>query len=256
MCITAGAAGRDVLDTLTALVHHSLVYQREQADGEPRFGMLETIREFALDQLDASGEADAIGELHALFFLSLARTAAPHLRRAGDEPWMRGLTRERDNLRAALGWVVAHDAAETGLLLVATLAGWFYREALTEGQGWAAAVLMLPGAARPSRARAQALVAAGILAVGFGDRETARRWLEESVAIFRELDDPWLLAHALDWLGQAMGMVDLDAARRLGEEAVARLRQANRPWRLALALSGLGRTLTLLGDAARARLPG
>jgi DNA-binding CsgD family transcriptional regulator/tetratricopeptide (TPR) repeat protein len=253
VCNADGALGDDVLGALTELVHHNLVRQREGDDAEPRFAMLETIREFALEQFEACSEAAEVRRLHAVYVLSFARGAAPHLNRSGRAPWMHALTREQDNLRAALRWTVANDSAEIGLRLIATLGGWFYREATSEGYQWSADVLALPSASQPTRMRAQALVAAGILAMASGNRQSSRRWLEESVAIARAESDLPLLAHALGWLGQAMGIDDLDAARQAGEEAVARLRMLNRPWRLALGLSGFGRTLTLLGDVTAAR---
>jgi DNA-binding NarL/FixJ family response regulator len=215
--------------------------------------MLETIREFALEQLAAGSEATTIKNSHASFFVALARMAAPHLRDVNRELWTQRLRPEQDNLRAALRWLIDRGYAETAMHLVAALAGWFYNEALSEGYQWATEVLALPGAHQPSRARAQALVTGGMLADFLGDDAAAREWLEEGVALWREFDDPWWLPHALGLLAWSVGVTDPATARRLHEETVDRLRKLGSPWRLALALTGLGRCLIFLNEPTEAR---
>jgi DNA-binding NarL/FixJ family response regulator len=91
-----------------------------------------------------------------------------------------------------------------------------------------------------------------MLAQLLGDDDTAQAWLEESVAIWREFDDPWWLPHTLGWLAWSVGATDLATARRLSEESVDRLRTTNSTWRLALALTGLGRWLVLLDEPTEA----
>jgi non-specific serine/threonine protein kinase len=135
---------------------------------------------------------------------------------------------------------------------VAALAQWFYDEVPDEGRAWAENVLRLADAAQPTTARAHTLVTAGILALVLGDREGARSHLEESITIWRTLDDGPHLAYALGWLAQAR-LPDTTAARTLQEESVALLRQAGSRWGLALALTGFGRILLEADNTAAAR---
>ena len=110
----AAPLGLDLLEGLSALVDHSLVQQREEG-GEPRFGMLHVIREYALERLEASGEAEALRRAHAAYFLALAEQAEPASDRAGGSaPGLDRLEREHDNLRAALGWAREQGEAEIG----------------------------------------------------------------------------------------------------------------------------------------------
>jgi predicted ATPase/class 3 adenylate cyclase len=128
--------GLDVLDSISPLVAGSLVRQQEQPDGEPRFSMLETIREYALERLEESGEAPLVRRRHGEHFLALIEEAAPHLIRLEGATWMDRLQLEHDNLRAALGWgSAAPDTAD----LMARVAGpfwwfWWMSGHLTEGR--------------------------------------------------------------------------------------------------------------------------
>ena len=136
ICIAPeGAAplGIDVLEGLASLVDQSLLQQREEG-GEPRFVMLYVIREFALEQLEASGEAPVLYQAHASYCLNLALQAEPQLKGPQARPWLDRLEREHDNLRAALGW--AHGSGDTAVVM--QLAGalkeyWYGRGRIAEG---------------------------------------------------------------------------------------------------------------------------
>ena len=192
--------GEDVLDGVAQLIDKSLLRQETQADGEPRLLMLETICEYALERLKASGEADAMRRQHANFFLRIAEETGSKLRSIEQSTWLRRLEAEHDNWRAALHWTLEHQEAEMGLRLVgALLLFWRYRNHLREGRSWCEQVLAQPGAGALTAARASALRTAGAMAYFQGDFREAYRLLEKSVLIARELGAAGKqnLAHAL-----------------------------------------------------------
>src|SRR5262249_9430210 len=126
----------DLLDGLGRLVDQSLVHQHEE-DGEPRFGMLHVIREFALEQLEASGEAEALRRAHARSILTLAAASPVGLCAASDARWLLQMEREHDNLRAALGWALDRGEMHLGLLLGIGFAPfWWARGYYGEGRRW------------------------------------------------------------------------------------------------------------------------
>src|SRR6185312_8137982 len=114
------ALRRDTLEGLGALLDQSLISQRE-TDGEPRFDLLHVVREFALEQLEASGEAAAVRRAHARVFTELAEQAEPELRGPAQVAWQRVVERDLDNMRAALGWARASSEIELGLRLATAL---------------------------------------------------------------------------------------------------------------------------------------
>ena len=153
ICSPAGAAVLDTLETLDALVQHSLA-RRDDGTPEPRFRMLQTIREFGLERLAESGEEPEIHERHAQFFLALAEEAAGELTGPGQAVWLDRLACDHDNLRAALRWSVDADRAETGLLIAAAIwRFWQLRDHLAEGEGWLTELLAAPSAAAATPAR-------------------------------------------------------------------------------------------------------
>ncbi|HUG38092.1 MAG TPA: AAA family ATPase, partial [Candidatus Limnocylindrales bacterium] len=187
VCNPEGDLGLDVLDGVASLVAKSLLRQEEGPEGEPRFGMLETIREYGLEQL----EADATRGRHAAFFLAFAEEAEPKLLGAEQVTWLQRLEAEHDNFRAVLGRSrVGEVAADVGLRLAGALQWyWRVRGLLGEGRGWAETMLALPGAAARTAARARALNAAARLANLQADYTAARPLALESAAIAREVGD-------------------------------------------------------------------
>src|SRR5215208_1361545 len=152
----AGGPDGDVLAGLAALMYQSLV-QRAEGGKAPRFAMLETIRSFAVERLEASGELAAVREAHARYFLGLAEATAPHLEGPEQATWLDQLDRDHANLRAALGWVQERGDAGTGLRLAGALGlFWFMRGDLAEGRSWLSTVLAMPAATEPA-IRAKAL---------------------------------------------------------------------------------------------------
>ena len=171
----------EVLDGVVSLVDKSLLHQEEQASGEPRFGMLETIREYGLECLTASGEEHAIRRAHADYYLALVEAAEPALTGPEQATWLDRLETEHDNLRAALRW--AEESGETGIGL--RLAGalcqfWLGRSYLSEGRERLTRLLLLAGAFAGTTARAKALTGAGHLAHNLGDYAAARARLRRA----------------------------------------------------------------------------
>jgi predicted ATPase/class 3 adenylate cyclase len=234
------ALGVDALDGLTSLVDQSLV-RRVESPGRPsRFAMLETIREFAREQLEASGDQAQLRRRHAEHFLDLAVAAEPHLTGADQSEWLDRCDAEHANLRAALGWAV--EVGEAGRAQAAAGGLWRFwqqRGHLVEGRRWLEEVLAMPAGQVPTAARAKALAGAGGIA-WWTDRGPARAHYEEALAIERQLGDPARTADALYNLAFAVAADDdWDRAAGLFEEALALFRRlGDEP--------GVARVLTML----------
>jgi predicted ATPase len=219
VCGPAPDVGREVLDGLSELVDQSLLRQSE-AEGEPRFRMLVTIREYALERLEASGEAREIRQRHADAYCDLAHAAAPQLQGPDRKQWLDRLEREHGNLRAALEFLIASGAAdEASRLVFALWRFWQSRGHLREGRMWADRALALPGPSHDARLRA--LEAAGGLLYWMGDLLAARGY-------YRQMYD--LAADDRDERGQAayniaftfiVDAADIPTGRAFLEESLA-----------------------------------
>jgi predicted ATPase/class 3 adenylate cyclase len=252
----------DLLEGLSALVDHSLVQQRteDKVEGEPRFGMLHVVREYALERLSASEvgrEAEALRRAHAAYYLTVAERAEPELSGPEAERWLDHLEREHDNLRAALGWAREHGEAETGLRLAAALLRfWLTRGHLREGRTWVEGMLELPFTAREAKAatlRACALHASGTLAMFAGDYATAQTQLEQALPLARTAGDLQTEESALSNLGriaQNQGLLPLAVTRF--EESLALDRTMGNWQGIAGALTNLGAVAYDQGDLERA----
>ncbi|HET9979886.1 MAG TPA: tetratricopeptide repeat protein, partial [Ktedonobacterales bacterium] len=275
----AGAAGdeplsMDILDGLSALVDHSLAQQREEG-GEPRFGMLQVMREYALERLEASGEMEALRRAHANYFLALAERAEPELTGPDAGAWLGRLEREHDNLRVALGWSREQreggaERAEIGLRLIAALGRfWVFRGHLREGRAWAEALLEIElqtgleaedtgataGQAQtaPAVVRARALLSGGGLALWQGDYGAVEIWLERAAVLGQAAGDQRTAARAFNSLGVAAHRQgSLKRAMARFEESLALFRQVGDQWGSALALNNLGDLAVYQGDLERA----
>ncbi len=242
------------LDGIAILLDHSMLRQEDVGD-EPRFTMLETIREYALEQLELGGEVESIRQQHAAYYLALAEQAEPELRGPDLVAWQARLAAELGNLRAALHWAAERGATETGLRL-ATALFWFWWEQgqVTEGRKWLEAALGRSGAV-PVLLRAKALSAAGYLVAAQLDYAAAYVLLEESLALFRELKDMRGSAEALRHLGHAALMEgETTRARMLLEESLALFRELGDKWGIGLGLCTLAEAVRLQNDADQARV--
>jgi predicted ATPase/class 3 adenylate cyclase/Tfp pilus assembly protein PilF len=255
----AGAAPlqRDLFDGLAALVEQSLAQQRE-AGGEPRFGLLQVIREYALERLEASGDTEALRRAHAAFFMTLAEQAELELTGPEQGAWLSRLEGEHDNLRAALSWAREQGETETGLRLAAAVwRFWVARGSLREGRGWVERLLAQDGTqegaqAAPERARARALLVAGFLALWQNDFAAAETWLQQAVALAQVVDDQRSAAQALSNLGiLASRQGDLARAAARYEESLAFFRQLDDRQLIAVSLGNLADLAVHQGDLAR-----
>jgi predicted ATPase/class 3 adenylate cyclase len=187
----------EVFDGLAILVDHSAVRPIEAGNGESRFAMLETIREYAVERLVSSGELDELQRRHAEYFRDLAEEAEPHLTRQDRVAWLARLEQEVDNLRAALDWAEATGNVETGLRSAAAIwRFWQLRGRLSEGRDRLERLLAISSPTR-DQVRARALGALGGIAYWQNDNPVTRASYEQAADIARAAGDPRLLATAL-----------------------------------------------------------
>jgi WD40 repeat protein/predicted ATPase/transcriptional regulator with XRE-family HTH domain/Tfp pilus assembly protein PilF len=241
-----------VLALLDVLLDRSLVYLHE-VDGVPRYGMLETVRQYGLQQLERAGEAMALRERHLRWCMALAEQAVPSLQGPGQDTWLARLEREHDNLRAALRWSLdAGDSGSTALRLAGSLVRfWIMHAHFSEGRHWLGRALAAEAGTAAERARA--LGGAGLLAEGQSAYEEATRLLEESLGLWRVLGDQAGAARALANQGLVAGWQgDLGQARVLLEEALAIFRALDAKEDIAQTLTTLGLFVEFQGDAGLA----
>src|ERR1700674_5167939 len=255
VCDTKGDLELDLLDGMASMVDKSLVQQVEQAKSESRFVMLETIREYALEKLEASGEEAATKRAHAAYSLVLAEEEATEQSGAEGADWLERFGFEHDNFRAALEWLTKTGDAEWGLRLgTALFRYWEIRECLAEGRDRLGRVLKLTGAAAPTKARTRALFAAGVLAGEQGDYASADALISESQDIAHELGDKTGIAVSLNALAVfARDRGDVATAHILFEASLGLWRELGDQKAVARALSNLANVVKLQGDYERSR---
>ena len=253
VCDTKGDLDLDLLDGMASLVDKSLVQQIEQARGESRFVMLETIREYAQEKLQASGEQALTKRAHAAYCLVLAEEATEQSGSEGSD-WLGRFALEHDNFRAGLEWLTETRDAEWGLRLSAGLFRfWEMREYLAEGRDRLGKLLKLPNAAAPTKIRARALFAAGVLALEQGDYASAEVLLTENRDVARQLDDKQSVAVSLNALAViARDRGDVPAAHSLLAESLELWRELGDQKAVARSLSNLANVAKLQGDNPRA----
>jgi predicted ATPase/DNA-binding CsgD family transcriptional regulator len=250
VCTLEGVSAVEILDRVGSLLDKSLLFQKVQAEREPRCMMLATIREYAMERLKESREEDAISTAHADYYLKFAECGDLALRGPEQDVWLKQLEAEHHNLRAALQWFVGHEAAESAMRLSSALSWfWYLRGYLSEGNGWLERALALPEASGRTKYRAKALYSAGGLARCLGNFTSARSYLEESLVLWRELGDQQGSAYTLARLGIVVEIQgDLTMAHLSYEESVAIFREVRDKWGLAMALCGLGEVVNSEGD--------
>ena len=250
----------ELLEVIASLANKSLLHQEERA-GQPRFGMLETIREYALEQLEASGEAEAIQREHAHYFLRLAEEAEPYLSGPQQVEWFARLEEEYDNFRAALAWCRKQEEAEPGLRLAGALHWfWFMHGHLSEGRGWLEAMLTVDDRRQTiegepsSEVLAKAVMGAGYLAVAQGDYPQAVALSQEALALSQAIGDERGTALARFVLGFAsMGRGDFGQARMLIEAALVWPRKTGDQLFVLWGLTNLGLIAERQGEYERAK---
>jgi predicted ATPase len=226
-----GRGGGEVLEGLGSLVDKSLLRQREQKDGETRFRMLEVVREFALERLEAEGEAEEARLGHAYHFLERALESDPSSR-AGEASWIASLGRDHENLSSAIALLLEREPRDGVRAMLASRRYWTSRNPLSECVVWAKRALASGGAGQAERASLLGFMATceGLL----GNRETASEYVREAVESARALGDKRVLLDVLAW--GAVGFLSepethaqarvhmeeaLDIARALGDAETA-----------------------------------
>jgi predicted ATPase/class 3 adenylate cyclase len=246
----AGAEGEpDLLEGIASLVDRSLLQESEGVGGEARFSMLETIREFAREQLAQGGEESKLLRRHALEFARFAEEAGAGLRGDTQLVWFERLEAEHDNLRAAIESSLAAGDDETALRLGGAL-GWFWyaRGHALEGCMRLTELLAATKGA-PEELRAGPMYALGVLLDQRGEPERAAELVERSLAVFRRQDDRERVGAALNSLGSIKRVLgDFNAARSLLEESLAVRRELGDQARMASSLSNLGIVAFEQGD--------
>jgi predicted ATPase/DNA-binding CsgD family transcriptional regulator len=257
VCAAFGDEAETVLERVASLIDKSLLQQTEQENEEPRLVMLETIREYGLEHLAASGERDAAWQAQTLYYVALAEKVEPELAGPQQVAWLERLERERDNLRAVLWWLLAQgeinqSRREMALRLGGALQQ-FWRVRGHYSEGWAfleRALVGRKGVAVPVQVKA--LRAAASLAFNQGDMDRAEALCEESLALCRELGDTAGMALSLRLLGDiAYWRSNLRVAESLAEEALALFREVGDKDGIAWALADLAHVLSDQGEYAR-----
>jgi predicted ATPase/DNA-binding XRE family transcriptional regulator len=236
----------DVLELLGRLVEQSLVLaQLGEDSGEVRYGMLEPVRQYALERLELSDEAEEARQRHAEYYLELAQQAEPELWGPRQVALLNRLEEEHDNLLAVLRWARETGDVEIGLRLAGSL-GWFWwtRGYLEEGRRWAEEFLEENDASdHPvgGLVRAKALHGMAQLAFGKGDLARAVELFKESLTLYRESDDEGGVAIVIVQLGQiARTRGEHDGAVALSDEGLALSRKLGDRMGAAIALNTLG----------------
>ena len=241
-----------VLDALESLAGKSLVRIVAEEEDEPRVVMLDVIRDYALERLDAGGERPDLAGRHAAWFLALVEEAEGSLEGPEQTRWLDRLEREVPNLRAASGWLRAAEAGVALRMAGALWRFWWLRGDVAEGRTWLETLLREAVAADPA-VRAKALNGAGVLAESQGDCDAAAAFHEESLAISRGLGDARGVAWSLNNLGVvAIDQGDLERAEALLGESLAVAEAEGDRSGIAAALTDLGQIAHYRGELDRA----
>jgi len=255
VCNAAEDFNQNVLDVIESLAGKSLIQQTESSDGEARFTMLETIRDYAAERLAASPDEPLMRRAHAAYCLVLAEESGEPFSPAERSKWLARCQVENNNLRAALEWIFRTKQGEWGLRMAASLFPfWLAHEMYGEGRQHLDAVLTLPGGDKVPKARGRVLQAAGNLAWQQGDYVASRHIHQEQLALFRSIQDVAGIASALNSLGVAEHAVkNIKAAREIFEEQVALSRQSGNRAGVAGSLNNLAFLYQSEGDLEGAK---
>jgi tetratricopeptide (TPR) repeat protein len=245
-----------VFDLLTQLVDKSLV-QVEKREGEERYRLLETIRQYARDRLVDVGESEAVRNRHFDWFLELAERVEPELIGPRQVAWLDRLEIEQDNFRAALAWGLDSRPAIEGLRLAGALWRlWHVRDLQSEGLAWLRRVLAAPGAQEETAARAKVLhgVVELTLFVEGSSSEEKLKAAEESLAICQSIGDRAGAAWSMNMVGRlASEEADYARAESLFDQALAMARREKARWVIAQVLEGMGELAATRGSLLSAR---
>lgn len=252
----AGTEGEPlaVVRGLGRLVATSMVGCVSGSEGADRYRMLETVRQYARERLEESGEADEMCWRHARYYADFAAEAERHVHGRAASAWLAHLTSELPNLRAAVAWAFAHDDVETGVRLAGSLRWYFARVALLDEAAHWLDLGLRREAKLPADLRLLALTAAGVVAYSQGEFSRTREFGEEAIALARELKDPHQLANALIVRGAAVVYEgDLTRAEECFEEARILFARLGNRWSTAWMLTCWAVASRREGELERAR---
>jgi predicted ATPase/class 3 adenylate cyclase len=255
VCGPAEDVGGDVVESLDQLADQSLLRRLPDFD-EPRFLMLQTIRDFAAERLEQSGEAHLIRDRHVQAFIALAQEAQAHLFGPRRKEWLDRLEEDHDNFRAALGWAVAsRDARSAMELSTGMWRFWQMRGHLHEGRRRMDDVLAMPNSSEFAKERLAALEAAGGLAYWQADMRVAQRFYDECLELTRKLGDDRALANALynAAFPRVVSRGAIAEAKPMLAEALPLFRKIGDQTGVARALWGIGNALYFAKENADAR---
>lgn len=269
VCNTLGDLTTSVLDLVASLLDKSLLQQGEQGGHEARFHLLETVREYAFECLEACGEVEVCKAAHAAYYLSLAVGAEAALRGLHQNVWpvwiaphqvmwLDHLEQEHENVRVALHWLLEHNGTETALRLAGALGGyWFYRGHLSEGQHFLQQVLAASSVSNENtatRMRANALYVVGWLTFWRLEMSRASILLEEGMRLFQTLEDKRGVAACLNLMGIIKkDQGDFIAGNAMHEESLRLCREIGDQEGIADSLLTLGVLAFFCGELDRAR---
>lgn len=245
-----GSSLDQTLNLQLRLIDKSLVVP-ETEGGEPRYRMLETIRQYAQEKLEETGEAGKVRAKHLDFFLAWGEQAGLGFRGREYRRWLDRMDKERDNLRSALGYAINSGQSESALRLVgATFWVWWIRGPWSEGQRWAETALAR-SSDEHTAAKARVLIALGIFNCMRSDILEGCKWSEQSIAIWRKLEDKWWQALSISLLGYFL--INRQAAFDLLREGLWLAREVDDKWLLATCLLSLGVSELRQGNPSEAR---
>jgi predicted ATPase/DNA-binding winged helix-turn-helix (wHTH) protein len=253
VCDTRLDLGVNIFDGLTSLLDKNLIQRVDQNESEPRFTMLETIREYALERLTLSGEAPSTRQSHAAYCMVLAEEGNPELDPIARTEWVARCDAEIDNFRAALDWLFEQRELDWALRLsMALFRFWDMREHFIEGRARLENLLRLLGSGY-LRERGRICTFLGALSTPQGDHESADAFLKQSLAHYRELDDQWGIAAS--WNALAVATRDrgnFEEAEGYFETSLAYWRMLPDPISTARCLHNLANAAKMRGDFPRA----
>jgi predicted ATPase/class 3 adenylate cyclase len=248
VCDPLGELSLDILDGLASLVDKSLVRPGREVAGEPRFWMLQTIREYAAERLDEADELVDAQRRHAEHFVWLAEEAAKIAFGGEQAVWWSRLDADHDNAREALAWASANDRELELRLVNALWYFWSVRGYLSEGRRWLEDAIAAdePG---HEALHARAVAAAGALAYRQGDYERAASLADASLELHRVLGNEVEMARALGELANvAVALGDYEQAMAKYGEASERFRELDDSARVAQVLANMGAVANMQGD--------
>ena len=246
-------AASEIFDVLSHLVDKSLV-NVETRDGETRYRMLETIRQYACEKLNDANEVEMMRARHCDFFVALAETAEPQLKGPDAKEWMDRLEREYDNIRAVFEYAMANDVQAAVRLAWALLMLWVRRGDLNEAHNVMLRLLAHSELQSANHLRLQALKTIGFLQLYIKDTRATLRYYEEALSIAKRFEDEDAIAFTLHGMGRISTFVrDYPAAHAYLEESLALYRPTANRWGEATALFCLGDVMGVLGERELSR---